>query len=110
MSDAIAGAATLERVRTYHMELTSLRRDIHAHPELGLETNRTADTVAQLLQSWGIAVHRMVNGAGVVGVLRSGNGPRSIGFARGHGRPPNTRAHWRRISQWHFGRHARLWA
>jgi hippurate hydrolase len=80
MSDAIAGAATLERVRTYHMELTSLRRDIHAHPELGLETNRTADTVAQLLQSWGIAVHRMVNGAGVVGVLRSGNGPRSIGL------------------------------
>ena len=80
MSDAIAGAATLERVRTYHMELTSLRRDIHAHPELGLETHRTADTVAQLLQSWGIAVHRMVNGAGVVGVLRSGNGPRSIGL------------------------------
>jgi amidohydrolase len=80
MSDAIAGAATLERVRTYHMELTSLRRDIHAHPELGLETNRTADTVARLLQSWGIAVHRMVNGAGVVGVLRSGNGPRSIGL------------------------------
>jgi hippurate hydrolase len=80
MSDATAGAAALERVRTYHMELTILRRNIHAHPELGLETHRTADTVAQLLKSWGIEVHRMVNGAGVVGVLRSGNGPRSIGL------------------------------
>jgi hippurate hydrolase len=80
MSDATAGAAALERVRTYHKELTILRRDIHAHPELGLETHRTADTVARLLKSWGIEVHRMVNGAGVVGVLRSGNGPRSIGL------------------------------
>jgi amidohydrolase len=79
MSETTAGA-TLERVRTYHAELTAIRRDIHAHPELGLETHRTADVVAGLLKSWGIEVHRMVNGAGVVGVLRSGNGPRSIGL------------------------------
>jgi hippurate hydrolase len=64
-----------ERVRSYHADLTGIRRDIHSHPELGLKTRRTADLVAQLLISWGIEVHRMVDGAGVVGVLRSGNGP-----------------------------------
>lgn len=72
--------AALERIRTYQDALVAVRRDIHAHPELGLETHRTADIVANLLQSWGIEVHRMVNGAGVVGVLRNGNGPRAIGL------------------------------
>jgi hippurate hydrolase len=73
-------SAALQRVRTYQDELTRLRRDIHANPELGLETHRTADIVAGLLSSWGIEVHRMVGGAGVVGVLRNGNGPRAIGL------------------------------
>ncbi len=77
---ATSAAATLERVKSYHEELTRLRRDIHANPELGLETYRTADIVADLLTSWDIEVHRMVGGAAVVGVLRNGNGPRSIGL------------------------------
>lgn len=72
--------ATLEKVRNYHAELTSIRRDFHANPELGLETHRTADIVAKLLEGWGIEVHRMVDGAAVVGVLRSGNGPKRIGL------------------------------
>lgn len=80
MSETTAANATLEQVRTYHADLTGIRRDIHAHPELGLGTHRTADIVARLLKSWGIEVHRLVNGAGVVGVLRSGNGLRSIGI------------------------------
>src|SRR5262245_66682623 len=80
MSETLGASATLERVRTYHAELTGIRRDIHAHPELGLATHRTADVIAGLLKSWGIEVHRLVEGAGVVGVLRSGNGQRSIGL------------------------------
>jgi amidohydrolase len=80
MPERNPATATLERVRSYHADLTGIRRDIHAHPELGLETRRTADVVAQLLKSWGIEVHRLVDGAGVVGVLRSGNGLRSIGL------------------------------
>lgn len=67
-------------MRTYQDALTAIRHDIHAHPELGLETHRTADVVAQLLTSWGIEVHRMVGGAAVVGVLRNGNGLRRIGL------------------------------
>jgi hippurate hydrolase len=80
MSETFGASATLERVRTYHAELTGIRRDIHAHPELGLETHRTADIVAGLLTAWGLEVHRLVGGAGVVGVLRCGNAPRSIGL------------------------------
>ncbi len=80
MAETPAANDALERVRSYHDELTKIRRDIHAHPELGLETHRTAEVVAGLLESWGIEVHRLVNGAAVVGVLRSGNGPRSIGL------------------------------
>ena len=58
----------------------ALRRDIHAHPELGFEEHRTASLVAERLRQWGIEVHTGIAGTGVVGVLRQGNGPRSIGL------------------------------
>lgn len=80
MPESMTASAALERVRSYHSVLASIRRDIHAHPELGLATHRTADIVANLLKSWGIEVHRLVDGAAVVGVLRCGNGPRSLGL------------------------------
>ena len=70
----------IEQIRRHHAELTAIRRDIHAHPELGLEEHRTADLVAQKLEEWGIEVHRGVGGTGVVGVLRSGNGQATIGL------------------------------
>ena len=72
--------AALDRARTYHAELTDIRRDIHAHPELGMEEFRTAEIVAQKLEEWGIEVHRGVGVTGVVGVLRNGNGQASIGL------------------------------
>lgn len=70
----------LERARRYQDELAAIRRDIHAHPELGLEEYRTADLVARKLEEWGIEVHRGVGKTGVVGVLRNGNGEASIGL------------------------------
>ncbi|MBW9056596.1 M20 aminoacylase family protein [Rhizobium mesosinicum] len=60
--------------------LTSLRRDLHAHPELGFEEERTSNIVARLLQEAGIKVHRGLGGTGVVGTLQIGNGTRSIGL------------------------------
>ena len=72
--------STLDSVRRYHEEMTAIRRDIHAQPELGLEEHRTAEIVAQKLEEWGIEVHRGVGGTGVVGVLRSGNGPGALGL------------------------------
>lgn len=80
MSVTSNATAVFDRVRSYQSDLTGIRQDIHAHPELGLDTHRTADVVAKLLSSWGLEVHRMVKGAAVVGVLRSGNGPRAIGL------------------------------
>jgi amidohydrolase len=70
---------TIDRARRYHDELTEFRRDIHAHPELGLEEHRTAERVASKLAEWGVEVHRGVGKTGVVGVLRNGDGP-SIGL------------------------------
>jgi len=74
MADAI-----LDQARRYLDELTSIRRDIHANPELGLEEHRTAELVARKLEEWGLEVHRGVGKTGVVGVLRNGEGP-SIGL------------------------------
>jgi hippurate hydrolase len=63
-----------------YTQFQTLRRDIHAHPELGFEEHRTSGIVARLLGEWGVEVHTGVAGTGVVGVLRGGEGPRSIGL------------------------------
>lgn len=60
--------------------LTDLRRDLHAHPELGFEEERTSGIVAELLEEAGLAVHRGLGGTGVVGTLQVGNGTRTIGL------------------------------
>jgi amidohydrolase len=60
--------------------ITAIRRDIHAHPELCFQEERTAEVVAQALQSWGIEVHRGLGTTGVVGTIRQGTSPRSIGL------------------------------
>ncbi len=70
----------IEAVRTYHDELTAMRRDFHAHPEIGMEEHRTADIVAKKLESWGIEVYRNVGRTGVVGVLRKGAGKTAVGL------------------------------
>src|SRR5712672_1514013 len=70
----------LDRINTFHTDLTAIRQDIHANPELGFEEHRTSDIVAKKLEALGIEVHRGVGGTGVVGVLREGNGPVSIGL------------------------------
>jgi amidohydrolase len=70
----------LDAVRGFHGDLTLWRRDIHAHPELGFEERRTSDLVAEKLAEFGIEVHRGIGKTGVVGRLRVGNSPRTIGL------------------------------
>src|SRR5437588_2584319 len=70
----------IDRIKDYHADLTARRRDLHAHPELGFEEHRTSDIVAKQLEALGIEVHRGIGGTGIVGVLREGNGPVSIGL------------------------------
>jgi amidohydrolase len=61
-------------------ELTVWRRDIHAHPELGFEEERTSALVARKLQEFGCEVTTGIGKTGVVGTIRVGNNPRSIGL------------------------------
>ena len=61
-------------------ELTTQRRDIHAHPELAFNENRTADLVAAELERYGLEVHRGIAKTGVVGVLRAGTSQRMVGL------------------------------
>ena len=70
----------IDHIRGFHAELTAIRQDLHAHPELGFAEHRTSEIVAGLLGSWGIEVHRAVGRTGVVGVLRGGNGAGSVGL------------------------------
>ncbi len=58
----------------------TLRRQIHAAPELGSDTPHTAELVAAELAKWGYQVHRGIGGHGLVGVLKKGNGSRCIGL------------------------------
>ena len=61
-------------------EHTLWRRDIHAHPELAYEENRTADLVAEKLESFGIPIVRGLGKTGVVGTIKAGKSDRSIGL------------------------------
>ena len=60
--------------------LRVLRRDIHAHPELCFQEERTSDVIARTLAAWGIEVHRGLGKTGVVGVIHGRPGPRAIGL------------------------------
>ncbi len=72
--------SAFEHISRFHDELTAIRRDLHAHPELGLQEHRTAAIVADKLAAWGVEVHRGVGQTGVVGVLRNGNGLGRVGL------------------------------
>lgn len=61
-------------------EISAVRRDIHAHPELAFKEVRTSDIVARELAAYGLEVHRGLARTGVVGILRKGSSKRSIGL------------------------------
>lgn len=65
----------LDRAKSLHEELIRLRRDIHAHPELGFQEFRTAALVADTLAEIGIEVQTGVGHTGVVGHIGPGDGP-----------------------------------
>lgn len=71
----------IDLIDSYADELTAIRRDLHAHPEIGFEEHRTSGLVAEKLQQWGIEVHRGLGGTGVVGLLKGkGSGSKRIGL------------------------------
>ena len=60
----------VEYLRADHAELIALRRDLHAHPELGFEEHRTAEVVVRELTALGVEHHAGIGKTGVVGVIR----------------------------------------
>ena len=53
-------------------KVVTWRRDLHEHPELGNEENRTAALIAAQLKSLGLDVKTGVARTGVVGILKGG--------------------------------------
>jgi len=70
----------IESILADAASIATIRRDIHAHPELCFQENRTADVIAKALADWGIEVHRGLGKTGVVGVVRNGSSPRAVGL------------------------------
>ena len=70
----------IDPILAFDTELQQIRRDIHAHPELCYEEQRTADVVADKLTQWGIPVIRGLGLTGVVGIIRNGSSTRAIGL------------------------------
>jgi len=60
--------------------IATLRRDIHAHPELCFQEQRTSDLIAKALTDWGIPVHRGLGTTGVVGIIKNGSSERAVGL------------------------------
>ena len=70
----------IDSIVTQAAGISSVRRDIHAHPELCFEEMRTADVIAAKLTEWGIPIHRGMGTTGVVGIVKSGTSSRAIGL------------------------------
>ena len=60
--------------------ITAIRRDIHAHPELCFQEERTADVIAKALTDWGIPIHRGLGKTGVVAIIKNGSSSRAVGL------------------------------
>lgn len=72
-------SAAIPEIEARRAELTAWRRDLHAHPELAYEENRTSDFVAAELRRLGLDVDTGLARTGVVATLTTGAGP-SIGL------------------------------
>lgn len=70
----------IDPIIEFHAELQQIRRDIHTHPELCYEEQRTSDIVAAKLTEWGIPVIRGLGLTGVVGIVKNGDSRRAVGL------------------------------
>ena len=70
----------IDSIVTQAAGIATVRREIHAHPELCFKEVRTADVVASKLTQWGIPIHRGLGTTGVVGIVKNGTSSRAIGL------------------------------
>ncbi len=67
----LAHSRAYSHIAAFHPQLTALRRDLHAHPELGFEERYTAQRVVEALKVCGVdEVHTQIGKTGVVALVR----------------------------------------
>src|SRR5579872_5268924 len=75
MSEKEQAKNVLANLPALSPDLESVYKDIHSHPELSMQENRTAGIAAERLRAAGYEVTTGVGKTGVVGVLSNGDGP-----------------------------------
>lgn len=77
-----AHSRAFAHIAAFHPELTALRRELHAHPEIGFEEHYTSRRVVETLKVCGVdEIHTGIGRTGVVATIRGrGNSPRMIGL------------------------------
>ena len=77
MSEATSRVSTdvLANLGGLLADLEAVYKDLHAHPELSMQEDRTAGVAADRLRAAGYEVTTGIGKTGVVGLLRNGEGP-----------------------------------
>jgi hippurate hydrolase len=70
-----SASVVLANLHSLQPDLEALYKDVHSHPELSMQENRTAGIAAERLRLAGYEVTTGVGKTGVVGLLRNGVGP-----------------------------------
>lgn len=75
-ADPAAAIVRLDAMLDREMSgLIATYRDLHAHPELAMQEQRTAAILAARLKKLGYTVSENIGATGVIAVLRNGEGP-----------------------------------
>jgi amidohydrolase len=70
----------IESILADAAQISALRRDIHAHPELCFQEERTSDLIAKQLTEWGVPIHRGMGKTGIVAIFKNGTSDRAVGL------------------------------
>ncbi|MET9592992.1 M20 family metallopeptidase [Streptomyces sp. NPDC006516] len=70
-----SAGVVLEGLDSIRSDIEDLYKDLHRHPELGLQEHRTAKKAADSLRALGYQVVDGIGGTGVIGILVNGEGP-----------------------------------
>ncbi len=79
--------SVIPRLNELHPEMTTWRRELHAHPQTAFEETFASEFIAKKLQAWGIEIHQGLAKTGVVGVIQ---GRRTAGTTTSNSGPLRT--------------------
>lgn len=81
MTEIVLKEKCFPEIVGWQAELEAFRRDIHAHPELGFETERTCKKIAETLRGWGLEqVDESAVKGGVIVVVEGNRPGRTVGL------------------------------